>query len=283
VTTPTSYALQGDAYYYCGARAPDALVELLRSRDGTLLADLGRDPVTAGPYCAAHGGRERAEAEAHRQWDYLAPDRVGNREQVQVAGRRCLSSPDAYLVVRMVPPERRPGLWRVRMTREQRDVVRSREPRASEMLRAVGLATGCVTTPDRGRADRLLSVARERWGLDLELTELAPTVHHHPRPWQSAIGVGAMLTDLGAHATREAALEAGRAAWAARVQSDVDAIREARGGTLDWGVPVAPLADPVVLEPREGESAWDAVERERRRAPVGIAVVSGVRSSGEAL
>ncbi len=64
-----------------------------------------RPDAEGGPYCDLHGGRERAEAEARRDWNYLAPAAVAD---VQTAG--CIS--------RRVPKgyRRRPGYVIERLT-----------------------------------------------------------------------------------------------------------------------------------------------------------------------
>jgi hypothetical protein len=83
--------------------------------------------------------------------------------------------------------------------------------------------------------------------------------------------------------TREAALEHGIAAWRANLARRVAAITRARGGTLDWGVPVEPLAEPIIIEPGRGESAWDVAKALPRRAGEGMAAITGLRPSGECL
>lgn len=278
----------------CGE--PGEGVALAHTRAGTLLTELQRGPVRAGPYCAAHGGRERADAEAHRHWDYLAPDSVGHRGKVQAAGCMGLVSPDAYLVLRRVPDEQRPALWTVRMTREQRDVARARERslrtwssdegpnrQLAMTLGALGLGTGTCVTTDEGRARRVVELAHRYWGVDLAVAHRPAGTQTRKRPWAAQLGVGSFLLDVGAYGSRDEALTAGRIAWRGRLDTDVATIRAARGGTLDWGIPVTPLAEPIVLEPELGVSAWDAVGQARRVTPAGLAVLSGARASGEAL
>jgi len=83
--------------------------------------------------------------------------------------------------------------------------------------------------------------------------------------------------------TREAALELAilesRRATTARVEE----IRRARGGTLEWGTPVEPLDEPVVivLEQGDSRSAWDIAVTLTRRSRSGVAGITGLRPSGE--
>ena len=83
--------------------------------------------------------------------------------------------------------------------------------------------------------------------------------------------------------SREAAVQAATDAWRSALARRVDEIRSRRGGTLAWGLPVAPLAEPHVVEPGPGETAWDVVRRTGASAPVGTAWITGVRPSGESL
>lgn len=48
--------------------------------------------------------------------------------------------------------------------------------------------------------------------------------------------------------SRDLAESEARAAWQQHVELRVASIRQARGGTLDWGVPVVPAAEPKVLD-----------------------------------
>ena len=61
-----------------------------------------------------------------------------------------------------------------------------------------------------------------------------------------------------AFTTREAALETAVAVWRQTVSTRVDEIRMARGGTLDWGLAVAPRDEPLIYLLAEHGSAWDA-------------------------
>lgn len=57
------------------------------------------------------------------------------------------------------------------------------------------------------------------------------------------------------------ALAAARAAWRVELERRIEEIRVARGGTLDWGARIEPAAEPIVVRPRVGESAYAALER----------------------
>lgn len=61
-----------------------------------------------------------------------------------------------------------------------------------------------------------------------------------------------------AFASREAAEAEGVRVWRETVDRDVADITRQRGGTLSWGMPIAPLADPVVID-ATGRNAWDCV------------------------
>ncbi len=83
--------------------------------------------------------------------------------------------------------------------------------------------------------------------------------------------------------TREDALRVARDAWARQLAAHVERIRVARGGTLDWGVPVEPAEEPIVivLEQGEARSAWDLAVVLPRMSRDGLSLVSGLRPSGE--
>lgn len=110
---------------------------------------------------------------------------------------------------------------------------------------------------------------------------------HHGRPSARQRGGRRHRRRFGrqgtaAFATREEALAEAVAQWKARVSARVEEVRAARGGTLDWGVPVEPLDEPVVVEVGEGENAWQAAYRLPRRGRPGLCMLSGLRPSGEA-
>ena len=81
----------------------------------------------------------------------------------------------------------------------------------------------------------------------------------------------------------EDALDAARAAWSRRLAERVAAIRAARGGTLEWGLPVEPAAEPIaiVLEQDDRRSGWDVALSLPRLARAGRAALCGLRPTGE--
>lgn len=83
-------------------------------------------------------------------------------------------------------------------------------------------------------------------------------------------------------ATRAGAIAGATETWARRVAARTEEIRSARGGTLEWGVPVEPLREPLIVEPADGETAWDVVQRTAPVAPRGLSAITGLRPSGEA-
>ena len=64
---------------------------------------VGRPDATAC-YCDDHGGEIRARREAERDWNYLAPESVGDAGAVMAAGCAQLTTINAYLVIRQTPP-----------------------------------------------------------------------------------------------------------------------------------------------------------------------------------
>ena len=82
-------------------------------------------------------------------------------------------------------------------------------------------------------------------------------------------------------ASRENALSAATAAWGRNLEERIACITRARGGTLAWGRPLAPLAEPIVIELGVHGSAWDVAVALPRRSPEGDAMLSGTRPSGE--
>lgn len=61
-----------------------------------------------------------------------------------------------------------------------------------------------------------------------------------------------------AFATRAAAEAEGVRVWSHTIERDVEDITRRRGGTLAWGVPVEPRAEPIVID-ATGRNAWDVV------------------------
>lgn len=201
----------------------------------------GRPDATAA-YCDEHGGEARARAEAERDWNYAAPESVGDAESVQDAGCHCLGTPEAYVVVRQTP-ENQGGVW----------------------LAWLGLGS------------RLTPVANPEPIVRLR-PDGKPRMRGGNRPQRPGNGTRSFPS-------REAALSQARVAWGQGIERRVAEIREARGGTLGWGTPVAPLSEPIeiVLEQGDSRSAWDVAVALPRRAGEGVGFLLGIRPSGEAI
>lgn len=195
----------------------------------------GRPDAIGGPYCAEHGGIERAEREARASWDFVAPATVGSSADVHRAGTEVLRTPERYIVVRQLS-EAQGGAW----------------------VAALGL--GSLMSPVENPA----AVPSRRGGA------------RHRRS-------GGRPSGTQGFRELEDALAAARALWAQRLAARVEAIRVARGGTLEWGLPVEPAAEPIVIVLEQGDqrSGWDVALSLPRQAPPGFAVLSGLRPSGE--
>lgn len=87
--------------------------------------------------------------------------------------------------------------------------------------------------------------------------------------WVIQLGVGGHLVSAcpGSAVSREVALDAGLWLWRERVRATVESIRAARGGSLEWGIPIEPQAYPVVLELEPTANAWDALVEWQRAHP----------------
>lgn len=183
-----------------------------------LACPAGRPDVVAA-YCDSHGGEARAREEAERDWNYVAPESVGDAEAVLVAGCASLQSPDVYLVVRQVP-ESQGGMWLAWLG-------------LGSMLEPVVNPSPIVRLQSNGKP-------RTRGGSRVRRSPDTPS-HSFP--------------------SREAALSRGREAWESGVRDRVEEIRQLRGGTLTWGVPVEPRGEPIIIMLEQGDtrSAWDVV------------------------
>jgi hypothetical protein len=81
--------------------------------------------------------------------------------------------------------------------------------------------------------------------------------------WTVALGIGSRTEPVrGSWKSLNLALRAGRAARRRYIAEATEAIRQQRGGTLDWGMPVAAPAHPRVLIASPGESAYAAQRRD---------------------
>jgi hypothetical protein len=249
-----------DVWRACGARARSAIAH---PPAGT------ERPDAKAAYCDAHGGHERAVTEVARDWMVVAPASVGGYSQVLEAGCMSLVSTDAIVVVRYEAPSTQ--LARRAVSISTADGVRlPRLPHGADRTlldgcrRPVGWAPAraqwvAPTGVDVGRVVAALTAA----GVPHQVTD-EPAVDRAGR-WLAYLGVGSMLVAVaGSHATAAVATSAARAAWGRRVSATVEAIRAARGGTLDWGMPVAPRGESIVATARAGECSWDAYARVHR-------------------
>lgn len=276
----------------CGR--PSVGVRLIRAESGTPLRDLGRQAVVEGPYCDEHGGADRARSRALRAWSYAAPDSAGDEGDVVEAGCAALGTPHAYVVIRREQPQTQPARWEAEVDPADLDLARQH----AGTLRAVGLlgwpGSGRGGLPDDpavmrltrlvGGLDRVATAEHValRLGIRVTVIERPAQTAERARPWIAAVGLGSMLRVVSSHETEAEAVEAATAAWRSGVVARVSEIREMRGGTLGWGVPVTPRAEPIVVRPAPGECSWDAATRIPRDAPAGVAHISGARPDGSA-
>jgi hypothetical protein len=222
--------------------------------DGATFAMIGRRPLTAC-YCADHGGVARAAARLAAAWSYLAPACVGDDAAVTDAGVAGLGSEHAYVVLRFIGAvNSTPSLWQVAITLTARTSLRATH---GSLLRTLGLWGGVRTCRDAAHAEEISSCLYTHTAVRPTATYRA--AHDRVRnPWHVGLGLGSHLRQLGAFATQAAALDAAVPVWLDGVMTRVAEITQQRGGTLAWGYAVVPLSAPILVEPRAGESAWDA-------------------------
>jgi hypothetical protein len=116
-------------------------------------------------------------------------------------------------------------------------------------------------------------------------SRLTPVINPAAVPKLRRSGKPRPQTGTKSFHSREAALEEATAVWARNVERRVAEIREARGGTLEWGAPIEPLPEPIVivLEQGDSRSAWDVAAELPRRTRPGLGALTGLRPSGEAI
>jgi hypothetical protein len=243
----------------------------------------GRSSVDGGPtakacYCEAHGGEGRAQAEVLRDWAIQAP--AGVREWL-TAGVAGLDSRDLIVLIRRIADEVRPTTYRIKPSPEQYAQIVAASDDGAATLCGLGLAHrggqrrgGVILaelcrpaqweSQDLAAAQTRVDYVRQRWGVELSIQTVQGGTHARRRPWEASLGVGSLLTAAGAYASEDEAVAAGLAAWRERVAADVERLRELRGGTLGWGMPVAPAKQPVIVRPQAGECSWDAYGRTAR-------------------
>lgn len=218
-----------------------------------LTCPAGRPDATGGPYCDEHGGEARADREASSDWNLLAPASVGDAEAVEHAGCLCLTTADAYVVIRC-------------------EAGKEGGPASDRWLAWLGIGSHMVGVsnpasrveiqPGEDRRGRKLPHRRRRETMDEWRTRVA-TVGGYAFP------------------TRDDALAEATRVWRESVTRHVEEIRAARGGTLSWGTPVEPLSEPIVID-SPPESAWDIAVALARKAGPGVSLITGLRPSGEA-
>lgn len=154
---------------------------------------------------------------------------------------------------------------------------------AGDVESVMAAGTECLRTPD---AYIVLRQEHGRWlawlglGTMLRQVQMRDTPRlHKGRPYMR----GNKPRGLMAADTREEAMAKARARWRLELEQHVDAIIEMRGGTLDWGVPVEPAHEPVVVDAPERKCGWDIATSLPRMARQGIGCISGLRPSGESL
>lgn len=204
----------------------------------------GSRGVTGQCLCDAHGGESAALEYLRRDWDVLAPLSV---RDVTGAGTTGLATPEMI----------------VRILRERDEIIADRwdvaivfddlphRPEHIPPTRSFG-----TEAKAHSWADALTALA-----LRSEISHRPAGVRARPRPWIAQIGIGSMARHVGAYATREEAIDRGIEAWRANLERRIQEIRAMRGGTLDWGVPVTPREQPMLIESLPGESSWDTYER----------------------
>ena len=260
---------------------PGVYAQVAHTRYGDDLAAIGRKIVRSSAYCPVHGGRDRARAEAVRDWDYLAPASVGNSGQVLAAGAAGLTTDDCYVVVREEQPELTTERWEVHTPLTTAQAIADRY--GERAMRAIAPAVHCCRSEEE--AIRRSARVAELSGCPApSIRYRAGGLRARKRPWLAGIGLGSFYRHIGAYVTQEEAVASAVAAWRQKVAEHVERIRTARGGVLDWGVEIEPRPEPILVEARPGECTWDAAsrtERERQiKAKRGVAFVSGVRPDG---
>lgn len=215
--------------FRCDAPAPRLTVDLRH---------LDRGEITAC-YCERHGGEKRVLDEIGSDWMVAAPPSVGSGERVLEAGARCLTTREAYVVIR---PEKKAS------------------------------ADGYVWLAWLGVGGTLEQIENPNPPVKLDKVG---------KPLTRPRGVKRVPRGTKSFPSREEALVAAVAAWRRNLDAVLASITSQRGGTLAWGAPIEPLPEPVVLEVPIGSNGWDAAVAAPRRGPVGMALISGLRPTGE--
>jgi hypothetical protein len=263
VRVASAYPVEPGGPFYCGGEAEVA--RLQRTSDGVALSALGRPEVVGRPFCRAHGGAVRSLAAARRDWLYLAPAIVGNARAVLRAGCRVFSSAATTVQLCWHPESRQPPQWVVRLPRLLRDAALGLElergasnPRRAvrKVLKPLGLWSGALVTVDQDVAMSAARTLLREYGFGPVVDFMAGCVTPRDRPWVAYLG---SLHVVGAFASRMDACAAGLTACHARRDLEREAIRVARGGTLDWGTPLSPVEPMVLQSDTHGDENADAL------------------------
>jgi hypothetical protein len=231
----------------CGR--PAQKLVLVRTKDGGDAAALGR--VEARCFCDAHGGIEAAKAGLMASWSYLAPSNVAD---VTEAGTMDLDSRAQCVVIRDAGGEDTPQLYRVyATTREQRANLPESMVPVLRQHRLQAPYTTTVRSQAEAFAERVESILG--W---VPPIEVIPPQHRERARWSVALGLGNYTQWVGAYESRELATSFGLSRWREHVRQAVRDIRRARGGTLEWGMPLHVPDMPDFVFPARGQSAWDA-------------------------
>lgn len=194
--------------------------------------------------CDEHGGTETALARLRRDWDVLAPLSV---RDVNGTGTTGLATPEMIVRILRERDEIIADRWDVAIVSDDLP----HRPEHIPPTRSFG-----TEAKAHSWADALIAL-----GLRHAITHRPAGVRARPRPWIAQIGIGSMARHVGAYATREEAIDRGIEAWRANLERRIQEIRAMRGGTLDWGIPVTPREQPMLIESLPGESSWDTYER----------------------
>lgn len=206
-----------------------------------LACPAGRPDAEGGPYCDAHGGSQRALAEAAQEWDYLAPASVGDAAAVELAGQMSLRTQHAYVVIRQVPEEQG-GKW----------------------LAWRGLGSHMV--PVRRYSHGAWAQPNKRGG------------RKHKRAGQTTAATGTQsFPSRGA--AEESAVAIWRAMVRGDVARIEDARGGTLTWGIPVEPLTAPIV--LVLEQGDTRSAWDIAVTLPRVTRAGLCVISGLRPSGE--
>lgn len=197
--------------------------------------------------CDEHGGTDRAFDLLRRDWAVVAPLVVGDDQDVIEAGMWSLTTTEAVVRIYRERDELIADRWDVAIIPEDLP----HRPGHVPPTRSFGSESIA-----RDWAEAMTAIA-----LRSTITNRPAGVRARPRPWIAQLGVGSHIVHVGAFESRDAAIDAGVAAWRANLARVVAQIRDARGGTLDWGMPVQPRSEPVIIESLPGESSWDTYER----------------------